>query len=230
MPSSLTRVLPFTCGYLPSPTCVGLRYGRPPVSLEAFRGKIAQRSRLWLPAGFPSPHEVLSGGFASRTLLGLRRGNSNTTLRLLSCVPPSLITTAGGTGLLTRCPSPTPDGLGLGPTNPPSINVAEEPLGFRCPGFAPGFSATHAGIRTSVPSSRPHDRPSLETERSPTHRRVQSPRSKVQSQGTGTASARPVGLWTFDFGLVDAAASVPGLSPVTLSAPDHSTSELLRTL
>jgi hypothetical protein len=29
-----------------------------------------------------------------------------------------------GTGILTRCPSPTPAGLGLGPTNPTRINLA----------------------------------------------------------------------------------------------------------
>ncbi len=64
--------------------------------------------------------------------------------------------------------------------------------------------ATHADIRTSARSSRPHGRPSLRAERSPTdHRRR-----------TGG----------------DPAASVPGLSPAEFSARIHLTSELLRTL
>ena len=45
------------------------------------------------------------------------------------CVPPSL--PLGGSGILTGCPSPTPAGLGLGPTNPTWIDLPSEPLGFR---------------------------------------------------------------------------------------------------
>ena len=30
----------------------------------------------------------------------------------------------GGTGMLTRCPSPSPFGYGLGPTNPTLNNIA----------------------------------------------------------------------------------------------------------
>ncbi len=47
------------------------------------------------------------------------------------CVPPSLITTICGTGILTRCPSPTPSGLGLGPPHPQLISMAAEPSGIR---------------------------------------------------------------------------------------------------
>jgi hypothetical protein len=42
-------------------------------------------------------------------------------------------------GILTCCPSTTPFDLALGPTNPPTTTVAEETLGFRRPGFSPGF-------------------------------------------------------------------------------------------
>ena len=42
-----------------------------------------------------------------------------------------------GTGILTCCPSTTPFGLALGPTNPPTTIVAEETLGFRRQGFSP---------------------------------------------------------------------------------------------
>ena len=45
------------------------------------------------------------------------------TLNLPDCVP-QRPNEGGGTGILTGCPSPTPFGLGLGPTNPTPINVA----------------------------------------------------------------------------------------------------------
>jgi hypothetical protein len=63
------------------------------------------------------------------------------------------------------------------------------------------FHATHACILTSVRSSRPYGRPSLQTERSPT---------------------APAYAETHGFGIK--------LSPVKFSAQDHLTSELLRTL
>ena len=43
------------------------------------------------------------------------------------------------TGILTCCPSATPFGLALGPTNPTPINVAWETLGFRCECFSHSF-------------------------------------------------------------------------------------------
>jgi hypothetical protein len=85
---------------------------------------------------------------------------------LPSCVPPSLY--AGGNGLSTVCPSPTPFGLGLGPPNPERMNLPQEPLGFRRPGFSPELYATHTGILTSGRSSTPSGIPSRRPERSPT--------------------------------------------------------------
>jgi hypothetical protein len=123
---------------------------------------------------------------------------------LPSCVPPSL--DAGGNGIYTVCPSPTPCGLGLGPPNPERMNLPQETLGFRRPGFSPGLYATHTGILTSARSSRPSGRPSLPAERSPTI----SPCSREQANIHGFGAALP--------------------SPATLSAPGHLTSELLRTL
>src|SRR3979409_164142 len=38
------------------------------------------------------------------------------------------------------CPSPTPFGLGLGPPDPGTINVAQETLDFRRTGFSPVFT------------------------------------------------------------------------------------------
>ena len=51
------------------------------------------------------------------------------------CVPPSKQN--GSAGILTCCPSTTPFGLALGPTNPGTIHVALETLGFRGTGFSP---------------------------------------------------------------------------------------------
>ena len=53
------------------------------------------------------------------------------------CVPPS--ETLGSAGILTCCPSVTPFGLALGPTNPGTIRVALETLGLRRTGFSPVF-------------------------------------------------------------------------------------------
>lgn len=53
------------------------------------------------------------------------------------CVPPSEIYRSAG--ILTCCPSTTPFGLALGPTNPGTICVALETLGLRWTGFSPVF-------------------------------------------------------------------------------------------
>ena len=53
------------------------------------------------------------------------------------CVTPSKHD--GGAGILTCCPSTTPFGLALGPTNPGTIRVALETLGLRWMGFSPIF-------------------------------------------------------------------------------------------
>src|SRR5438067_591718 len=42
--------------------------------------------------------------------------------------------------MCTSCPSPTPFGLGLGPTDPGPINVAQETLDLRRAGFSPTFT------------------------------------------------------------------------------------------
>jgi hypothetical protein len=72
------------------------------------------------------------------------------------CVPPSLVTAATGTGLVTRCPSPTPRGLGLGPPHPQMISMAAEPSGIRWGGFAPPsrYSCRHSLSRPLQRRSR----------------------------------------------------------------------------
>ncbi len=46
--------------------------------------------------------------------------------------------------------------LGLGPTNPEGIDLAQEPLDFRCVGFSPTirYSCRHSHFRALQPSSR----------------------------------------------------------------------------
>ena len=53
------------------------------------------------------------------------------------CVPPSLH--QDSSGILTGCPSPTPYGLGLGPTNPTRIDLPSETLDFRRTWFSHVF-------------------------------------------------------------------------------------------
>ena len=115
------------------------------------------------------------------------------------CVPPSLLT--NGTGIFTCCPSPTPAGLGLGPTNPTRTDLPSETLGLRRTRFSrvSRYSFRHSHFWTLHPSFR-------------------SSFSAVQN------APLPLQL------APESVASVAGLSPVTFSAQDRLTSELLRTL
>jgi hypothetical protein len=62
-----------------------------------------------------------------------------------------------GTGILTRCPSPTAPALGLGPPHPRLISMAAEPSGIRWGGFAPPsrYSCRHSHSPPLHPGSRP---------------------------------------------------------------------------
>ena len=70
--------------------------------------------------------------------------------------------TNSSAGILTVCPSTTPFGLTLGPTNPGMIDIAQETLDFRCRGFSPqlrllvpAFSLPYTpGWLTPFPSTR----------------------------------------------------------------------------
>ena len=105
-----------------------------------------------------------------------------------------------GNGISTVYPSPTPDGLGLGPTNPTWMYLPSEPLGIRWADFS---SASRYSCRHSL-SCALH------------------PRFPWRFAARTTLPYRS--------SEEDPAASVRGLSPGTLSARRHSTSELLRTL
>src|SRR5579859_226394 len=74
------------------------------------------------------------------------------------------------------CPSPTPRGLGLGPTNPELIISAQETLGLRCGRFTRPFAATYTGIRSSHPSSGALAPPSQDRGNAPLPTPYTSPR------------------------------------------------------
>lgn len=61
-----------------------------------------------------------------------------------------------GTGILTRCPSPTLLSLGLGPTNPTRTDLPSETLDFRRIGFSPisRYSCQHSHSHTLQQTSQ----------------------------------------------------------------------------
>jgi hypothetical protein len=63
-----------------------------------------------------------------------------TRLEVSSCVPPSVKRHSDSTGILTSCPSTTPFGLALGPTNPGRMSLPQETLGLRRPDFSSEFA------------------------------------------------------------------------------------------
>jgi hypothetical protein len=110
-------------------------------------------------------------------------GTTNAPLCLPFPVTPSVL--ASGAGMLTSCPSPTPFGLGLGPTDPGTINVAQETLGLRRTRFSrvSRYLFRHSHFRALQPCSR------------------------------STFSARGTLLYHDTAEAVSSAASVPDLSP-----------------
>jgi hypothetical protein len=110
---------------------------------------------------------------------------------------------ARGAGILTGCPSPTPRGLGLGPPNPTRMTLPSESSGFRWADFASAFTLLMPAFALPCPPPRLPAELHRCRERSPT---TTAPVRRVRSFGGRL------------------------LSPDPLSAPPHSTSELLRTL
>ena len=86
-------------------------------SLEVFLGSLGSvTSVLEFPS--PSPLRLFAGRFCLSCALLAWTRFSNRALNLPFCVTPSFKRTYGGTGISTRCPSPTPFGLSLGPDLP----------------------------------------------------------------------------------------------------------------
>ena len=127
LPSSLTGVVSNTWGFLSPPTGGGLRYGRPYLPSRGFSGQPRfNRIASGCPLTFPSPQ--LNGLADLPTSPRLEEETHHVQWArpvYLSGSPLDvLISGKGGAGMLTCYPSPTPFGLGLGPTNPTRINLA----------------------------------------------------------------------------------------------------------
>ena len=69
---------------------------------------------------------------------------------------PAASTLKGGAGILTCCPSPTPFGLGLGPTNPGRTSLAQETLPLRWEGFSPSLSLLMPAFSLLQADTHPH--------------------------------------------------------------------------
>ena len=150
LPSSLTKGRPFTWVYSTSL----------PVSVCGTGAVVLARGFSWQPgiktcAGScePAPHHLSVNAIADLPTTAPYQLGGLAARSLPSCVPPSLITNPSGTGISTCCPSATPRGLALGPTNPRRTNLASEPLGLRCGGFPPPlrYSYRHSHFRPLQP-------------------------------------------------------------------------------
>ena len=147
----------------------------------------------------------------SSSLLGVNKSADLPTLstyRLKQAIPTACqhnllrphIAFESSTGILTRFPSTTHLCLALGADSPYADERCVGNLGLSASGLFTRFIATHVNIRTSDTSSIPYDTPSQAYRTLPYH------------------------------ALGASAASVTDLSPVTSSAQEDSTSELLRFL
>ncbi len=108
-------------------TCVGLRYGRAGLTRGFSWQYRFGRFTLYGLAVTPQ----LSESFNPR-LKAYRLGAAvPAAVRLTLLRPPIAQTSLRGTGILTCCPSTTPFGLALGPTNPTRIDLPSETLDIR---------------------------------------------------------------------------------------------------
>src|SRR3954453_19788817 len=103
------------------------------------------------------------------------------------------------------------------------MNVAQETLGFRRAGLSPALSLLMSAFALPIPPAEFSLHLHRPTERSPT--------MKVGSETTFTVIRSLAGqTQKSSLTLLSSTASVHSLSPVTSSAQDDSTSELLRFL
>ena len=114
--------------------------------------------------------------------------------------------TTTGTGISTRPPSTTPDGLALGPGSPWAEQPGPGTLGHPAAEILTLHSLLMPAFSLPHPPPLDHSEASPDAGRSPTQHHPDQSWERV------------------------AAASAVCLSPATLSAQDHLTSELLRTL
>ena len=115
LPSSLTRVLPFVLEFssrLPVSVCGTGTY-------KLFSGFSRQRGFDRFTSLIRSPSALRLPTAVLHWLPTLRLGRAFPSARsIYPSVSPLHTSSFGGTGISTRCPSPTPFGLGLGPDLP----------------------------------------------------------------------------------------------------------------
>ena len=159
MPSSLTRVLPLVLGSsprLPVSVC-GTGAANSPSSFSRqcepprFPTSLRSASRLMLPGGRTSLPPALD----ACARLSVSRARV-----VLLCHCFGSFSARCGTGISTRCPSPTTPVLGLGPDLPWADEPSPGNLRLSTDEFLTHLSFTHTGILSCASSSRPSGRPS----------------------------------------------------------------------
>jgi hypothetical protein len=128
LPSSLARTHSSPLVHSHPATSGGLRYGRPRPPAPSVSGRAG--SIQFAPVARSFPRLLPCLGEPGQ---GHRVGRSICALRWMYRPPHwgRTWSSAGGNGISTVCPSPTPFGLGLGPTNPPRMNLAAETSAIR---------------------------------------------------------------------------------------------------
>jgi hypothetical protein len=143
LPSSLTRVLPIALVFSTHPP-VSVFGTVTRNSLEAFLGSLGSTtSGLLGPAITPqTPDADFPTSINALQVWHLNPITGWPTLLR----HPFAQTSLRGTGILTRCPSPTAFALGLGPTNPTRINLASETSDLRriCFSHTSRYSCQHS--------------------------------------------------------------------------------------
>jgi hypothetical protein len=138
LPSSLTRDHPFPLAHLCPATSVGLRYGRARLPARGFSWRLGAAkspsvARRLSPASGLPPARLDAATPAPRSAFPAPS-------------PGRTCSSACGNGISTVCPSPTPFGLGLGPTHPPRMGLPEETSAIRgaCFSQALRYSCRHS--------------------------------------------------------------------------------------
>jgi hypothetical protein len=129
LPSSLTEVLSSTLVYSTSPPVSVCGTGASSLARGFSRryglNPCGSRSRAPLPVTSQRSHQGICLPMPPTSLEGLATPEPSPPR------PPIAQTVRCGTGILTRCPSPTALALGLGPPHPQLISMAAEPSGIR---------------------------------------------------------------------------------------------------
>ena len=114
-------------------TCVGLRYGHARLT----RGFSWQCGLIHFWALGPAFTPQAPGTVFPVPLIALQVWHPNPLMGWITLLRhPFAQSSPRGTGILTRCPSPTTLALDLGPTNPTRINLPSETLDVRRTRFA----------------------------------------------------------------------------------------------